>query len=79
MGQTGEKLAVSVATALLVSRRPVVLTRHSDVMKTSRFTKEYLTRSETNFTLLISALTDCHLLHFFVKIDADLTEKRQKV
>jgi len=37
--QSGEKLAISVATALLVSHRPVVLTRHSDVMKTSRFTK----------------------------------------
>jgi len=37
VGQSGEKFSISLATALLVSRRPVVLTRHSDVMKTSRF------------------------------------------
>jgi len=37
VGQSGKKLAISVATALLVSHRPVVC-RQSD-MKISQFTK----------------------------------------
>jgi len=73
--QSGEKLAISVATALLVSRRhsglrPVVLSIDTSQWRHENVTiyKEYLTHSKMNFTLLWSALTDCHLLHFVLRL-----------
>jgi len=58
---------------ILVIRRPsMVLTMSIDTLQWRHenvtIYNEYLTHSEKNFTQLWSALTDCHLLHFLLRL-----------